>query len=89
MDRWGGDTFSSSLQIDETSTSPAQYCGVMDYVTCSHGNEEGDVALEIFAAGYCTIISATDLTLTNEQAAMTKGCGSFKFNHMAAFVVAD
>ena len=61
------DTLSSGSQIDKTSTSPAGD-------TCSDGDEKSKTARYVDAAVSGAITSGTNLTLTDVQAAIAKGC---------------
>ena len=72
------DTLSSGLQIKETSTSHAESPSVEEDDTWNN-NEEGEI---VVAAGSGAIDSGTNLALTDVQAAITKGCGCLKFDHV-------
>ena len=72
------DTLSSGLQIDETSTSPAQSPSVTDDETWNDGDEEGEIACNVVTAGSGAIDSGANLALTDVQASITKGCGCLK-----------
>ena len=55
-------------------TSPAQSPGVTDEDTCSNANEEDEIARYVDATVFGAITSGTNLTLTDVQAAIAKGC---------------
>ena len=82
-------TLSSGLQIDKTSTSPAESPSATDEDTWSDGDEEDEIAHDLVAAGSGTFNSRSNLALTHVQAAITKGWGCLEFNHMSAFNATD
>ena len=55
----------------------------------SNGDEEGETACNVVTEGSGAGACGTNLTLTDVQAAITKGCGCLKFDHMSAFTAAD
>ena len=71
-------------QIDKISTRLAESPNVTAEDTWSDGDEEGEIAHAVVAAGSGAIASGTSLTLIDVQAAITKGCDCLKFDHMSA-----
>ena len=82
------DTSSSGLQIDETSTSPAESPSVTDDDTWS-GGDEGEITRDLVAAGSGAIDGAANFALTDVQVSITKGFGCLKFDHKSAFNAAN
>ena len=91
MDTWVMDTCVMDTCVMDTcvmDTCVMDTC-VMDDNTWSDGDKESEVVPDIVKEGSGAVDGRTNLTLGDMQAAIGKGCGSLKSNHMSAFIAAN